>query len=638
MQQAARLLQQAARLRKLPNSASRPAYAKLAVALTLGLLIASQTDVSAATRRRAVGRPSTGGGGGMSLATPNPTNPLEWNNRGVELGLKGMWDGAVHAHEEALRNDPFNMTFRQNLSAAYLRYGQSLLGKHSYAEAAQKFRTSIYVDPENRQADEFLSSAIKGTGKNPDDANVRQHLADDFDINGDYVSAIAEYRHYVRMKDSGAAWYALGRVLVKQGSSVPAKLVEGYTAMRTAVTKAWEPGEKNELSKCHAALGDILKELAFTARDSGRTQPALKRMLNASIEYRRAVTLNPLNSDAIRGLIEVSREAVQVNPSFDNHLMLGGAYQLVPDFEHAKREYIECFKIGKGNPALAQARRSFHNAVVSSSQASPPMVAESMQKIEDQLRTNPGDAELLYIYGRGKEMLGDYPGAIAAYQAAAKINANVHPQLQPRLQALLGGGPLKIGSAPKAGGVPDSSTGVPQKAGPAGALGAAGTTPTATPAPPKEPPKPTINYADGEAKLASSDTAGAIKFFEGIIDKSPADGHAWFLLGRSQEKKGDLEEASVSYRQATYSTEPGAQAALDQLNSTRIQPAMKEYDKCMAEKNPVGAMTALREAIDLAPRNADLHRKLAALLRQTGDTKEADREIHNAEKIEKGGK
>ncbi len=615
--------------------------AKLAVALTLGLLIASQADVSGATRRRAVGRPSTGGGGGggVSLTTPNPTNPLEWNNRGVELGLKGMWDGAVHAHEEALRNDPFNMTFRQNLSAAYLRYGQSLLQKHSYAEAAQKLRTSIYVDPENRQADEFLSSAIKGTGKNPDDANVRQHLADDFDINGDYVSAISEYRHYVRMKDSGAAWYALGRVLVKQGSSVPAKLVEGYTAMRTAVTKAWEPGEKNELSKCHAALGDILKELAFTARDSGRTQPALKRMLNAGIEYRRAVTLNPLNSDAIRGLIEVSREAVQVNPSFDNRLMLGGAYQLVPDFEHAKREYIECFKIGKGNPALAQARRSFHLAVVSSSQASPPMVAESMQKIEDQLRTSPGDAELLYIYGRGKETLGDFPGAIAAYQAAAKINANVHPQLQVRLSTLLGGGPVKSGSQPsKIAGTPDGAPAVAQKAGAPGSLATAAGQPAGAAAPPKEPPKPTVNYADGEAKLASGDAVGSIKFFEAIIDKSPTDGHAWFMLGRSQEKKGDLEEASVSYRQATYSKEAGAQAALDQLNATRMQPAMKEYDKNMADKNYVGAASSLKEAIDLAPKNADLHRKLAALMKQTGDAKEADRETHKAEEIEKGGK
>jgi tetratricopeptide (TPR) repeat protein len=615
--------------------------AKLAVALTLGLLLLSQAQApaAAAPKRRAVGRPATGGGGGVGLVTPNPTNPLEHNNRGVELGSKNMWEGAVHEHEEALRGDPYNLTFRQNLSAAYQRYGQSLLTKHSYQEAAQKFRTSIYVDPENRSSDEFLSSAIKGQGKNPDDANVRQKIADDFDINGDYVQAIAEYRHYVRMKDSGAAHYALGRVLVKQGSAVPTKLVEGYIEMRTAVTKAWEPGEKNELSKCHASLGDILKELAFTARDSGRTQAALARMQNASLEYRRAVTLNPLNSDAIRGLIEVSREAVQVNPSFDNHLMLGGAYQLVPDFEHAKREYIECFKLNKSNPALAQARRSFHLAVVSSSQASPSMVAESMQKIEDQLRTSPGDAELLYIYGRGKETLGDYPGAIAAYQAAVKINSLIHPQLVPRLQALMGGGPIKPGATAIAGGAPGTA---PKGAGAAaGALGAAGTPGTpgaAAPAVPVVPPKPVVDYSGGETKLASNDTDGAIKFFEAIIDKTPADGHAWLLMGKSQEKKGDLDEASVSYRQATYSKEPGAKEALDQVNAARMLPHLKEYEKNLSEKNNVGAMSALRDAIDLAPNNADLHRKLIPLLRQSGDTKEADKETKKAEEIEKGGK
>ncbi|MBS2004306.1 MAG: tetratricopeptide repeat protein [Cyanobacteria bacterium SZAS LIN-5] len=611
--------------------------AKLAVALSLGLVIVCQSYCDAAARRVRAGT-GGGGGGGVSLVTPNPTNPLEHNNRGVELGSKGMWDGAVHEHEEALRGDPYNLTFRQNLSAAYQRYGQSLLAAHKYAEAAQKLRTSIYVDPENRSSDELLSSAIKGMGKNPDDANVRQHLADDFDINGDYVQAIAEYRHYVRMKDSGAAHFALGRVLVKQGSAVPAKLVEGYIEMRTAVTKPWEPGEKNELSKCHAQLGDVLKELAFTARDDGRTQVALKRMLNAGLEYRRAVTLNPLNSDAIRGLIEVSREAVQVNPSFDNHLMLGGAYQLVPDFEHAKREYIECFKIGKQNPALAQARRSFHLAVVSSSQASPTMVAESMQKIEDQLRTNPGDAELLYIYGRGKETLGDFNGAIAAYQRAAQINPNVHPQLQPRLTALMGGGPSKGGTA-IAGGAPGAQKGAGGAPGNAGAPGVPGANGVAgAPATPATPPKPAVNYSEGESKLAANDTDGAIKFFEGIIDKTPTDGHAWLLLGLSQQKKGDLDSASVSFRQASYSKEPGAQAALDQVNRSRTEPALKEYSTQLAAKNYVAAASALRDAIDVAPNSADLHRKLADLLKLQGDTKEADKETAKADAIEKGGK
>jgi len=115
----------------------------------------------------------------------------------------------------------------------------------------------------------------------------------------------------------------------------------------------------------------------------------MKRLLNSGIDTGERLCFNPLNTDAIHGLIEVSREAVAVNPSFDNHLMLAGAYQLQPDFEHARREYQECYKLNRNSPVLAQARRSFHYAVVSSSQASQPMLAESMQKIEEQLRNTP---------------------------------------------------------------------------------------------------------------------------------------------------------------------------------------------------------------------------------------------------------
>jgi Flp pilus assembly protein TadD len=259
-----------------------------------------------------------------------------------------------------------------------------------------------------------------------------------------------------------------------------------------------------------------------------------------------------------------------------------------------------------------------------------------MQKIEDQLRITPGDAELLYIYGRGKETLGDFPGAIAAYQRAAQINPNVHPQLQVHLTALLGGGSTKggAGTAIASGGPPGSA----QKGPGGGAAGPSGAGAPGTPAVPAPPPKPAVNYSEGESKLAAGDADGAIKFFEGIIDKTPTDGHAWLLMGLAQQKKGDLDSASVSFRQASYSKEPGAQAALDQVNKSRTEPAMKEYEKQLAVKNYVAAASALRDAIDVAPNSADLHRKLAAVLKLAGDTKEADKETGKADAIDKGGK
>src|SRR5277367_5699411 len=32
---------------------------------------------------------------GVTLTTPEPKTPIEHNNRGCELGMKGMWEGAI---------------------------------------------------------------------------------------------------------------------------------------------------------------------------------------------------------------------------------------------------------------------------------------------------------------------------------------------------------------------------------------------------------------------------------------------------------------------------------------------------------------------------------------------------------------
>jgi tetratricopeptide (TPR) repeat protein len=158
-----------------------------------------------------------------------------------------------------------------------------------------------------------------------------------------------EHEHYVLVSDdSGVAHYALGGELVKQGKTVPIKLVEGYKELRTALTKNWEADQQPVLSKCHAKLGEILFDMAHLARENGNSEVALKRLINADIEYRRAVTVDPLNSDAARRLVEVSKELVSISPSFDNHLMLAGAYNLVQDRDHALQEYQKCYKMDNG--------------------------------------------------------------------------------------------------------------------------------------------------------------------------------------------------------------------------------------------------------------------------------------------------
>lgn len=592
----------------------------------------NSVDCSAATKKKNVkqtGKPTSATG--VSLTTPEPHNPLEHNKRGVELGSKGLWPAAIKEHEIALNGDPENQTFRQNLSAAHLRYAQSLNSKGNTYQATIHLREALYADPQNAEADRILDTLVEKTkGKN--DLKTRLSLADDADVQGNYSVAIVEYRKCVSMDDSGPIRAKLGRVLLKQG-----KTVEGYTELKSAVIKTWGENDKNDLADCHRQLGEILKEFAYIARDGGRMNDALKRLDNAGIEYRRAVTLNPSNFDAIHGLIEVAREAVSIRPSFDNHLMLGGAYQMEGDYDRAKMEYETCWKLDKNNSALVQARRSFHLAVVSHPR-SPVILAATVQKVEDSLRQTPNDPELLYIYGRGKEAQEEPAQALKAYQAAAAINPLIYPDLKDRITSLTGGGvkpaqalpgdkgaspPLKVGE-----------TGSPPNAAGGGTPAASAATPPATAAP-AAPINNLADYSNIENNLRTNNLEGAQTLALALVEKDPHDGHGWLLLGRAQEKKNDLEEASVSYRQGAYLKDPEAKIALAQVDSSRVQPQLKEAEEAAKENNWVRASASLKDAVTIAPNLSIVHRKLAEALNKLGDSKEAQREIKRADDLDK---
>ncbi len=511
--------------------------------LSLSFVLAFNAPATVAATKKKSTRPVTRSSstGGVTLTTPTPHNPLEHNNRGVELGSKGLWPAAIKEHELALSGDPENLTFRQNLSAAHLRYAESLSSKGNNYQAIIHLREALYADPANGDADRILDTLIeKSKGKN--DLKTRLGLADDADVQGNYPVAIVEYRKCVSMDDSGPIRAKLGRVLLKQG-----KTVEGYTELKSAVGKPWSEADKNDLADCHRQLAEILKEFAYIARNGGRMNDALKRLDNAGIEYRRAVTLNPSNFDAIHGLLEVAREAVSINPSFDNHLMLGGAYQMEGDYDRAKMEYETCWKLDKNNSALVQARRSFHLAVVSHPR-SPVILAATVQKVEDQLRQTPNDPELLYIYGRGKEAQDEPAMALKAYQAAAAINPLIYPDLKDRIASLTGGGVAPALALPGDKGASttakaSSGTGAPPSAVSPALPGTAvspravaGTTAVAS-ATPSAPANNLADYATIEGKLRTNDLEGAQTLALALVDKDPHDGHGWLLLGRIQEKR-----------------------------------------------------------------------------------------------------
>jgi len=604
----------------------------LALVICLLYLLAANPDwgnfagqcTTTTVKKKAATKPSTG----VTLTTPEPKTPIEHNNRGCELGMKGMWEAAIREHELALNADPENRQFRVNLSSAQMLYARQLASKGKIYEAMNHYRESLYVDPSNAEADQALDVLVERT-LHKNDLATRMNEADKADITGNYVTAIVEYRKCVMMSDTGPVRARLGRVLLKQG-----KVVEGYSEIKAAVAKQWSDNDKNDLADCHRQLGEILKEFAFKARDRGDMGRALKRLENSEIEYRRAVTLNPLNSDAISGLVEVAREGVAIKPSFDNHLSLAGAYQLAGDYERAKMEYEACWKLDRNNSILAAARRSFHLAVVSHPR-SPVILAATVQKIEDGLKQTPNDAELLYILGRGKEAQGETEQALRAYETAAAINPLIYPDLKDRIASLINGGhaPGPINTSATVAGAQPANGSLP-----VAGVNTTNQTQVSVPLNPNAGSDMIKNlnaYAEIENKMRTNDLDGAEKLASALVEKDPRNGKGWLILGRIAEKKSDLDSASVSYRQAADLKEPEAKAALDQIDSSRVQPMLKEVELYAKQNNWVMAAASLKEAEGLAPNLAIVHRKLAEALKQLGDTKGSQRESKKADELEK---
>jgi tetratricopeptide (TPR) repeat protein len=598
------------------------------------LILAGNLDCHAATRRT---RPAAAASkSGVILSTPTPRTPLEHNNRGVELGSKGLWPDAIREHEEALNGDPENQTFRVNLSSAELSYARVLARSGKTYDAMVHYREALYADPNNSDADHELDILVqKASHKDPLTLAVRLNMAEEAESSGNFPVAIVEYRKCVKISDSGKMHARLGSALLKQR-----KPVDGFVELKLALTKDWSNTEKKELADTHRQLADILKEYAFLANNQGNSQKALRRLDNAAIEYRRALTITPDSSDAQRGLIEVTREAVGLVPnSFDNHLMLGGAYQLQGDFERAKDEYEKCWRIKRDDPRLTIARRSYHLAVVSHpSLASPLILASTIQKVENSLADNPNDPELLYIYARGKETQQDQAAALKAYQAAAAINPYIFPDLQDRIRSL--GAPPAVGvSAGQAQSLTAVSTGAAAPAlNPGDKTPAAGALASSAPAVPPEPPKDTAAYAEIESKMNSNALDDAEKKASEIVEKNPKDSHGWLLLGEVREKKKDLDSASVAYRMANSLKEPGAKDKLNQVENNRVQPSMDQADQFMRDNKLSEALSAARDAVTLAPSLPSVHRKLAEVMRKMGDTKGAESESNKADTLEKNAK
>ena len=626
-----------------PTQADRRVERSISTLLAVSLTVASFINFAELTSGTALAsaqkRRGGGGGGSVYLSTPNPTNPLEHNNRGVELGSKGLWPQAIVEAQMALDGDPENEVFQRNLSAAHLKYGDSLVNRKSFQEAVKQYREALFVDPGNGPAENSLNSCLTHLGKQPGDVGYRLSLASGAESHGEYKIAAVEYRIASHIQDSGANSYKLGRALLKAN-----KPVEGFEVLRTALRKDWPKDEQDQLVECHLLLADTLLNFAYIAKKQQRMPDYAKRLNNAMIEYRRACTINPGNMAAVHGLTETTREAVAISPSFGNLLALGSAYLLQADFDHAKVYFEKAWRANPSSPELAKARLAFHRAVVDAPQGivAPMRIAESVQKIEDLLKAKPDDPDLLYILGKGRARIGDTAGAQQALEKSLSIR-KFDPSTQHALDLLRGGGSSDVATA---GGATAAVPGAPgaaatgQGANP-GASG--GTIASAAGAPGGAPPaaaaaaaaKNSAAYAQIDSLTKAGQLDQAAQAADSILGATPADGQAWLLKGQVMEKKGDLDEAAVCFRQAAGLKVKEGDDNLNRINNMRAKPLIEQADTAYAKGDFASAAALLKEASSMSPRDSALHRKLSEVLKKAGDDAGAERELRKADEAAK---
>lgn len=591
-------------------SQMRPKY-YLALALSITIVAGLSSPSLAKARSGGGGAPR----GGVILQTPNPQTPVEHNNRGVELGQKGIWPDAIREHEIALQMDAYNTQWRTNLSAAHLEYGKWLSARGKKDLASAEFRKAMIIDPANAAADAELDKILYSLKRNADDPAYRTRLADDADVAGQYDTAIVEWRKVAKMTDSPSAHARLGYVLLKAGGD--SNTVAGYKELRNAVGRNdWAEGQKNELSMAHAKLGEILKDYALKAKDKGLGSKGMQRLYNAAAEYRRAVTLNPSNPDAKLGLIQCAQMAVAIRPTFDNHLYLGGAYLLAEKFPQAQAEYKECFKLNPRNQQLDVARVAFHQAVSRSALSSPEQVAESVTQMKKLIDEEPNNARYFYILGRLRERECEqgtepnYEKAKKCYDKAISLNPLIDPDLKIALSRI---GAAPAPSAPSQRSNPEDSKKAMEIAA-----------------------KEKV-YTDLENLVESSSNLDeSLAKAQEIFGKNTKDGRIAGLIGRIYEKKQDPSSAKSWYRIGAGLDDPSSKRFLEQVDASRVAEKIGEANSLLAENKFIDAKSIYQDILIIAPKRADVHRKLGDCLKGLGDSEGARKEYSDADLLDRG--
>lgn len=327
------------------------------------------------------------------------------------LAGEGKFQEAVAESERCFKFFPYLEDNKTALSANCLALARNIKNKDR-VRAQQLLRRAIFVDPQNADAFELLDELIKVDGRNRNTLEVRQQAAEQFDSAKDAEAAVVERLKCVGISPSGKNFYLLGKAYEKAKCDL-----ETYNALKDAVKEGTDL-DKSELAECHLRLARILTEAANRAADRNCRELNLLRLRNASVEYRRAVSFDPQNTQAIDEFIKVARELESATPAFDNNLMLGSAYLLRWDFDHAKQCYDELAEEFANHPKVNKAQEAFAFACAKTGKASALIQAECLEQAEERTKEKDVNARWWYILGKLRSRNGDLAGALQAFTKA----------------------------------------------------------------------------------------------------------------------------------------------------------------------------------------------------------------------------
>ncbi|MDX1989864.1 MAG: hypothetical protein SFV17_24445 [Candidatus Obscuribacter sp.] len=192
----------------------------------------------------------------LTLSTPTPTNPLEHNNRAVELGTRGLWDSAIREHEIAIAGDPDNEIFRRNLSGAHLRYADILASKKLYRDAIEHYTLALYADQNNGPADSNRDATLRRIGKNPSSVKYWHGVAEKAMKAEDLRIAVPALRKCTKLSDNPSYNLELGRILLENRPSQAAR-----DELLKAAAKYASKGDKEGEQECK----DLIKKYGLRA-------------------------------------------------------------------------------------------------------------------------------------------------------------------------------------------------------------------------------------------------------------------------------------------------------------------------------------------------------------------------------------